>query len=135
MFFLIGLVMALLVFLLRAPFTRLYGSSADPEVFQLSTTMIAILAVTLVGTCYHASCFVGINRGAGDSRFVAMVVMICGWLVVLQQRCWRRLCSAGRCRWYSSARASTSASSGSSRSSACAATSGFATSTREGDAA
>ncbi len=83
MFFLIGLVMALLVFLLRAPFTRLYGSSADPEVFQLSTTMIAILAVTLVGTCYHASCFVGINRGAGDSRFVAMVDMICGWLVVL----------------------------------------------------
>lgn len=83
MFFLIGLVMALLVFLLRALFTRLYGSSADPEVFQLSTTMIAILAVTLVGTCYHASCFVGINRGAGDSRFVAMVDMICGWLVVL----------------------------------------------------
>ena len=83
MFFLIGLVMALLVFLLRAPFTRLYGSSAEPEVFQLSTTMIAILAVTLVGTCYHASCFVGINRGAGDSRFVAMVDMICGWLVVL----------------------------------------------------
>ena len=83
MFFLIGLLMAALVFLLRAPFTRLYGSSADPEVFSLSTTMIAILAVTLVGTCYHASCFVGINRGAGDSRFVAMVDMICGWLVVL----------------------------------------------------
>lgn len=83
LFFLIGLVMAALVFLLRVPFTRLYGSSADPEVFSLATTMIAILAVTLVGTCYHASCFVGINRGAGDSRFVAMVDMICGWLVVL----------------------------------------------------
>ena len=83
LFFLIGLVMAALVFLLRVPFTRLYGSSADPEVFSLATTMIAILAVTLIGTCYHASCFVGINRGAGDSRFVAMVDMICGWLVVL----------------------------------------------------
>lgn len=83
MFFLIGLVMAALVFVLRTPFTRLYGSSANPEVFSLSTTMIAILAVTLIGTSYHASCFVGINRGAGDSRFVAMVDMICGWLVVL----------------------------------------------------
>ena len=31
LFFLIGLVMAALVFLLRVPFTRLYGSSADPE--------------------------------------------------------------------------------------------------------
>ena len=83
MFFFIGLFMAALVFALRTPFTRLYGSSADPEVFDLSTTMIAILAVTLIGTSYHASCFVGINRGAGDSRFVAMVDMICGWLVVL----------------------------------------------------
>ena len=34
-------------------------------------------------TSYHASCFVGINRGAGDSRFVAKVDMICGWLIVL----------------------------------------------------
>ena len=83
LFFGIGLVMAALVFLLRRPFASLYGSAADPEVFRLSTTMIAILAVTLVGTSYHASCFVGINRGAGDSRFVAMVDMICGWLVVL----------------------------------------------------
>ena len=83
LFFSIGLVMAALVFLLRRPFASLYGSAADPEVFRLSTTMIAILAVTLVGTSYHASCFVGINRGAGDSRFVAMVDMICGWLVVL----------------------------------------------------
>ncbi len=83
MFFLIGLVMAGLVFLLRTPFTRLYGSSADVEVFELSVTMIALLAVTLIGTSYHASCFVGINRGAGDSRFVMLVDMICGWLVVL----------------------------------------------------
>ena len=45
--------------------------------------LIAIVAVTLIGSCYHASCFLGINRGAGDSRFVALVDMICGWFVVL----------------------------------------------------
>lgn len=83
MFFCIGLVMASLVFLLRGSFTSLYGSSSDPQVYALATTMIAILAVTLIGTSYHASCFIGINRGAGDSRFVAMVDSICGWLVVL----------------------------------------------------
>ena len=83
MFFGIGLVMALVVFLLRAPFVSLYGSASDPAVHQLCMTMIALGAVTLIGTSYHASCFVGINRGAGDSRFVAMVDMICGWLVVL----------------------------------------------------
>lgn len=83
MFFCIGLFMAGMVFLLRVPFTGLYGSSADPEVFDLATQMIALLAITLIGTSYHASCFVGINRGAGDSRFVMIVDMICGWLVVL----------------------------------------------------
>lgn len=83
MFFGIGLLMAGLVFLLKTPFTRMYGSSADPEVFSLAVQMISLLAVTLIGTSYHASCFVGINRGAGDSRFVMLVDMICGWLVVL----------------------------------------------------
>lgn len=83
MFLMIGIAMAALVFALRVPFTRLYGSSKDPEVHSLATTMIAILAVTLIGTSYHASCFIGINRGAGDSRFVAMVDSICGWLIVI----------------------------------------------------
>jgi putative MATE family efflux protein len=83
MFFFIGLIMAAVVYLLGTPFTMLYGSAKNPEVFSLSTAMISLLALTLVGTSYHASCFVGINRGAGDSRFVAMVDMICGWVIVL----------------------------------------------------
>ncbi len=83
LFFFIGLLMAAVVFLLRIPFSKMYGSANDPQVLSLSVTMISILAVTLVGTSYHASCFVGINRGAGDSRFVAKVDMICGWLIVL----------------------------------------------------
>ncbi len=83
MFFAIGLCMAAIVFLVRDPFISLYGSASDPEVAALSRKLIAIVAVTLIGSCYHASCFVGINRGAGDSRFVALVDMICGWLVVL----------------------------------------------------
>ncbi len=77
----IGVVMALVVFLLRVPFVGLYGTGA--EVSNLAGQMIAIGAVTLLGTTYHASCFVGINRGAGDSQFVMKVDLICGWLVVL----------------------------------------------------
>ena len=83
MFLCIGLGMATLVFLLRAPFTSLYGSAKDPQVLSLSLQMAALGAVTLIGTTYHASCFVGINRGAGDSRFVMLVDMICGWGIVL----------------------------------------------------
>ena len=83
MFAIIAELMASIVFVLRVPFTKLYGSSADPKVYELAITMIAIGACTLLGTSYHAACFVGINRGAGDSRFVAMVDMICGWFIVL----------------------------------------------------
>ena len=59
-------------------------------------------AVTLLGTTYHASCFVGINRGAGDSRFVMTVDMICGWLVVLPLTYLAAFVLAtGPCRWCS----------------------------------
>lgn len=81
MFLCIGVVMSALVFLLRRPFASLYH--LNEETFALAVQMIGICAITLIGTSYHASCFVGINRGAGDSRFVMMVDMICGWLVVL----------------------------------------------------
>ena len=77
------LIIAAVVFLLRKPFAGLYGSASDEQVFKLATMMIAIGAATLLGTSYHAACFVGINRGAGDSRFVTKVDMVCGWLVVL----------------------------------------------------
>ena len=82
MFFMIGSLMAAIVFCVRAPFAGLYGG-VSPEARGLAARMIALAAITLVGTTYHASCFVGINRGAGDNRFVMMVDMICGWLVVL----------------------------------------------------
>ncbi len=81
MFAIIGVCMAGLVILLRNPFISLYGQ--PQEVTTLSSTLIFIGAITLMGTSYHASCFVGINRGAGDNRFVMMVDLICGWLVVL----------------------------------------------------
>lgn len=81
LFAIIGVLMALVVMLLRKPFISLYGQAADVE--QLADVLIFIGAITLMGTSYHASCFVGINRGAGDNRFVMMVDLICGWLVVL----------------------------------------------------
>jgi len=84
MFFFIGLIMAGIVFLIRIPFTNLYGSArSSPEVFEYAAVMIAIGAVTLIGTNYHASCFFGINRGAGDGAFVLKVDIICGWFIVL----------------------------------------------------
>ena len=77
----IGITMALIVMALRFPFIGLYGQTEAVE--SLAGQMILIGAITLMGTSYHASCFVGVNRGAGDNRFVMGVDLICGWLVVL----------------------------------------------------
>lgn len=78
----IGVFMALLVFFTRS-FTVSWYGGLSAEVQSLAVSLVAVGAFTLMGTCYHASCFVGINRGAGDGKFVFKVDMICGWLVVL----------------------------------------------------
>lgn len=80
-FVIFGISMALLIFLLRGTIISFYNIEKQTEI--LASTLIAIGAFTLIGTSYHAACFVGINRGGGDSHFVFKVDMIFGWLVVL----------------------------------------------------
>lgn len=81
MFLIIGVFMAAVVFAVRKPFISLYGLT--PEAAELAVKMVNVCVLTLIGTSYHGSCFVGINRGAGDNRFVMMVDTICGWFIVL----------------------------------------------------
>lgn len=81
LFFTIGIFMSMVVFLVKTSFIGLYSLTSETN--ELATKMVTICAITLIGTTYHASCFIGINRGAGDSRFVMLVDMLCGWLVVL----------------------------------------------------
>jgi len=76
-----AVIMAFAVFLLRTPIVGMFAIS--DEVRSYAIRMVAIGAFTLLGTLYHASCFVGINRGAGDGRFVAKVDFICAWIIVL----------------------------------------------------
>jgi Na+-driven multidrug efflux pump len=59
------------------------GGGFDPDTKNLAMTFLAIGALTLIGTFYHATCFTGINRGSGDGKFVFKVDMICGWFIVL----------------------------------------------------
>jgi len=84
-----GVVMCSVLFFAKTPLVSLYeivskgkgGFSA--ETIKLAKNFISIGAFTLMGTFYHATCFTGINRGAGDGKFVFKVDMICGWLIVL----------------------------------------------------
>ncbi|MCL2665643.1 MAG: MATE family efflux transporter [Defluviitaleaceae bacterium] len=76
-----AVIMAAAVFGLRMPLVGLFNVSDETK--RLAAVFIAIGAATLLGTLYHAACFIGINRGAGDGRFVFIVDMICGWLILL----------------------------------------------------
>lgn len=81
LFLFFGILMAGSVYALRIPFISMY--SLNPDSYLLAEQMVSICALTLIGTTYHASCFIGINRGAGDSRFVMKTDMVFGWLIVL----------------------------------------------------
>ncbi|MBO4392224.1 MAG: MATE family efflux transporter [Clostridia bacterium] len=81
-FAVVGVIMGTLVFTLRFIPVSLYTEISE-HTKDLAMQLLAIGAVSLMGTSYHMACFTGINRGAGDSRFVFFVDMICGWLVVV----------------------------------------------------
>jgi len=86
-----GIVMCTALFFARTPLVSLYeilsrnniSGGFEQATKDLAKVFIGIGSFTLLGTFYHATCFTGINRGAGDSKFVFKVDMICGWLVVL----------------------------------------------------
>lgn len=78
----VGIVMGLGIFFLRAFPVSLYTEISEAT-RALAMQLLGIGAFTLIGTSYHMACFTGINRGAGDSRFVFKVDMICGWLIVI----------------------------------------------------
>lgn len=78
----VGVIMGLGIFFLRAFPVSLYSEISDAT-RSLAMQLLGIGAFTLIGTSYHMACFTGINRGAGDSRFVFKVDMVCGWLVVI----------------------------------------------------
>ena len=64
-------------------FTVPYLYNVTPDTQRLAAQFLLIGAFTHLGTCYHAACFTGINRGAGDGKFVMKVDMVCGWFIVV----------------------------------------------------
>ena len=81
LFAVLGIVAGVFTVLIRNPVISFYNVSVETQV--LASTCLIFGAVTLVGTSYAASCFIGINRGAGDSNFVVKTDMICGWGIVI----------------------------------------------------
>ena len=69
------------LFSLRDIFISLYNFTGPTQI--LARQFMTIMSIAVVFTAYHASCFVGIIRAGGDTKFVLIVDAICGWLIVL----------------------------------------------------
>lgn len=82
LFLALGLLTGLTVFLLRYPFVSLYtGISQDAAACAVS--LITVLAVSSIGTCYQAACLAGLVKAGGDVGFVFKNDTVFVFLVVL----------------------------------------------------
>lgn len=81
MFFGIGLLTSLTLFLLRAPILGMYELSAETK--DMADQFLLVLCVTCIGTAYEMPVITGIIRGGGDARFVFINDLISIWGIVL----------------------------------------------------
>lgn len=64
----LGFITGLSISLLRDPFISMYGVS--PEAVEQAKTLINVLSVTFIGSCYQAACLFGLVKSGGDISFV-----------------------------------------------------------------
>jgi len=81
LFFFCGIFAGLMVFLLRNPFLSLYNVS--DEAMVLGRQFMTVLAVTIFGTCWQATCLGGLVKAGGDTSFVFKNDTIFVFLVVI----------------------------------------------------
>lgn len=67
-FFILGFITGLSIFLLRDPFISMYGVSQDAV--EQAKLLINVLSVTFIGSCYQAACLFGLVKSGGDISFV-----------------------------------------------------------------
>lgn len=81
LFLILGVLTGLLLQLLKNPFISLYSIS-DAAVMQ-SQSLINVLSLTIVGTCYQAACLFGLVKSGGDVSFVMKNDAIFVFLIVI----------------------------------------------------
>ena len=77
----IGLILALLLFVLRHPLLSMYR--IDDSALQLADQLIVIMSVVMIGMSYQMPVSFGIIRGGGDVRFTMIMNMISTWAIVM----------------------------------------------------
>lgn len=80
-FILLGLITGGALFLLRAPFVSIYNISLEAKAIAMS--LIGVLSVTIIGTCYQSACLLGLVKSGGDVSFILKNDALFIFLVVI----------------------------------------------------
>ena len=80
-FLVLGVLTGGLLQLLKNPFISLYDIS--PAAIEQARSLINVLSITIIGTCYQAACLFGLVKSGGDVSFVMKNDAIFVFLVVL----------------------------------------------------
>ncbi len=81
LFLCLGLLTGATLQLIKNPFISLYKIS--PEAITVAKTLINVLSVTIIGTCYQAACLFGLVKSGGDVSFVFKNDCIFVFLIVI----------------------------------------------------
>ncbi len=68
LFLLIGVITGAILYAVRIPFMSLYTISDGAA--EIANQMMIIVAITIVGSCYQATCLGGLVKAGGDTTFV-----------------------------------------------------------------
>ncbi len=82
-FLLMGLLSSLSFQLFKPAILSLYAATLSTDTYQLASSFIDILSITVIGTAYQVSCLTGIVRGGGHTKFVFYNDLIFMWGIVL----------------------------------------------------
>lgn len=79
--FIIGVVLAAALFLLRKPLLSMYNLSDDAMI--MADQLIILMSVIMIGMSYQMPVSTGIIRGGGDTRFFTVMNLISVWGIVI----------------------------------------------------
>lgn len=81
LFLALGIITGGVIQLLKAPFISLYNISASAAAH--ANSLINVISVTVIGTCYQAACLAGLVKSGGDISFVFKNDLIFVFCVVI----------------------------------------------------
>ncbi len=77
----IGVVLALILYLLRGPLLSLY--TLTPEAMELSNRLLIIMCVVMMGMAYEVPLLFGVIRNGGDTVFTSKMNIVFMWVIAI----------------------------------------------------